>query len=72
MNKVKVEELTVEDVKKTMRNLKNNKAAGTDGIRPDLIKYGGNKLLNRMYELVRQIHIVHSPTNGLFIKLGKV
>jgi hypothetical protein len=29
--------------------------AGTDGIHPELIKYGGNKLLNRMYELVRQI-----------------
>jgi len=31
-----------------MRNLKNNKVAGTDGIRPELIKYGGNKLLNRI------------------------
>jgi len=30
-------------------------AAGTDGIHLELIKYGGNKLLNRMYELVRQI-----------------
>jgi len=30
-------------------------AAGTDGIHPELIKYGGNKLLNRMYALVRQI-----------------
>ena len=29
--------------------------AGTDGIHPKLIKYGGNNLLNRMYELVRQI-----------------
>jgi len=38
-----------------MRNLKNNKVAGTDGIHPELIKCGGNKLLNRIYELVRQI-----------------
>jgi len=52
---VEVEELTTEDVKKAIRNLKNYKAAGTDGIRPKLIKYGGNKLLNKMYELVRQI-----------------
>jgi len=37
-----------------IRNLKNNKAAGTDGIHPELIKYRGN-ILNRMYELVRQI-----------------
>ena len=50
-----VEEPTIEDVKKAMRNLKNNKAAGTDGVHPELIKYGGNKLLNRIYELVRQI-----------------
>jgi len=28
---------------------------GTDGTHPELIKYGGNKLLNRMYEPVRQI-----------------
>jgi len=38
-----------------MLTKKNNKAAGTDGIYPELIKYGRNKLLNRIYELVRQI-----------------
>jgi len=38
-----------------MRNLKNNKMPGTDRIHPELIKYGGNKPLNRIYELVRQI-----------------
>jgi len=38
-----------------MGNLRNNKAAGTDGIHLELIKYGGNKLLNRIYEIVRQI-----------------
>ncbi len=54
-NEVEVEEPTIEDAKKAMRNLKNNKAAGTDGIHPEWIKYGGNKLLNRIYELVRQI-----------------
>jgi hypothetical protein len=40
---------------KAIRNLKNNKAAGTDETHPELIKYGADKLLNRMYELVRQI-----------------
>ena len=50
-SEVEIEDLTVEDVKKTVRNLKNNKAAGTDGIHPELIKYRGNKLLNRMYVL---------------------
>jgi hypothetical protein len=31
------------DVKKVIRNLKNNKPAGTDGIHLELIKYGGGK-----------------------------
>ena len=34
-----------------MRNLKNNKAAGTHGIHQELIKYGGNKLTNRFMSL---------------------
>ena len=55
IGEVEVEELTIEDVKNAIRNLKNNKVAGTDGIHPELIKYRGVKLLNRMYELVRQI-----------------
>jgi hypothetical protein len=50
-----VKEITVEDVEKVIRNLKINKAAGNDGIHSELIKYGGDKLLNRVYELVTQI-----------------
>ena len=45
---VEVEEITIEDVEKVVRNLGNNKAAGTDGIQSELIKYGGYKLLNRI------------------------
>jgi len=52
INEVEVQELTIEDVKKAMRNLRNNKVTGTDGIHAELIKYRGNKLLNRIYELV--------------------
>jgi uncharacterized protein YqeY len=55
VGEVEVEELTTEDVKKAIRNLKNNKGAGTDGIHPELIKYGGDKLLNKMYDPERQI-----------------
>jgi predicted nucleic acid-binding protein len=43
ISKVEVEELTIEDVKMAIRNLKNNKAAGTDGIHLELMKYGGDK-----------------------------
>ena len=35
-NEGEVEEPIIEDVKKAMGNLKNNKAAGTDGIHPEL------------------------------------
>ena len=38
-----------------VRNLRNNTVLGTDGIQSELIKYGGYRLLNRIYELVRQI-----------------
>jgi len=52
-----------------MRNLKNNKAARTGGIHPGLIKYGGNKLLNRIYELVRRRGKVW-PWKGPFVEKG--
>jgi hypothetical protein len=51
INEVEVEEIAIEDVKKAVRNLKNKEAAGTDAVQMELIKYGGNKLLNRIYEL---------------------
>jgi hypothetical protein len=54
-SKFEVEEITIEDVEKTISNLRNNKTAGTDGIHSELIKYGGNKLLSRIYDLVRQV-----------------
>ena len=54
-NEAEIQGPTIEDVKKAMRNLQTNKVAGTGGIHPELIKYGGNKVLNRIYELVRQI-----------------
>jgi hypothetical protein len=50
-----VEEITMEDVEMAVRNLRNNKAVGTDGIQPELIKYGGYKPMRRIYELVKQI-----------------
>ena len=54
-NEAEVEKPTTEDVKKGNEKLENNEVAETDGIYPELIKYGGNKLLNIIYELVGQI-----------------
>ena len=45
--KKNTDDYSIEDAKKAIRNLKNNKA--------ESIQYGGNKLPNRMYELVGQI-----------------
>jgi hypothetical protein len=39
-----------------MKNFKNKKAAETDGIHQELVNYRGNKLLERIYELVRQVY----------------
>jgi hypothetical protein len=52
ISEVEAEELTTRRSKKAIRNLKNNRAAGTHGIHPKLIKYGRDKLLNRIYELL--------------------
>ena len=39
INEFEVEQLSIEDATKAMRNLKTNKAAGTDGIHTEEINY---------------------------------
>jgi hypothetical protein len=54
ISKVEVEEIIIGAVEKAIRDLQNNKEAGTYGIYSELIKYGGDRLLNRIYELERR------------------
>ena len=51
VNMEEINEPTVEEVKETIKKLKKNKAAGSDGIQSELLKYGrgGGEFFNRKY-----------------------
>jgi len=46
---------TLQDTLGVIRNLKNNRVPGEDSITSELIKYGGRKLWNRIYQLIKII-----------------
>jgi hypothetical protein len=50
-----IEEPTLNEVKQALRGLKNNKAPGVDMIAAELIKKGGPKLEEHLYQLIRNI-----------------
>ena len=72
-NEVEVEELPIEEVKKQRqwKFYKNNKAVGSGGIRPELIKYGGNKLLYRMYEFWEEERIPEEWKETIIVPIHK-
>lgn len=45
----------IEEVKQAVKELKNNKAAGEDGIPVDLYKYGGISLNSLIHKLIQEI-----------------
>jgi hypothetical protein len=47
-----VEDPTLEEVRDSLKNLKNNKAPGTDKIPAELLKYGRNEVMKSIYELI--------------------
>jgi hypothetical protein len=50
-----VSEPTMEEVKKALQKLKNNKSPGVDTIPSELIKSAGDSLSKSIYELIRKI-----------------
>lgn len=49
------EEPTISEVQDALNGMKNHKAAGEDGICVELLKKGGEELVNRIWNMVRQI-----------------
>jgi hypothetical protein len=50
-----VSELTMEEVQKALHKMKNNTAPGVDTIPSELIKFGGESPIKRIYELIRKV-----------------
>ena len=46
---------TIDEITKAVRDLKNNKAPGSDDIPAEIYKHGGNTLLLRFYELFQVV-----------------
>ena len=52
VNMDEINEPTVEEVKEAIKKLKNNKAAGSDGIQSELLKYGWEDLQQEIYKII--------------------
>jgi hypothetical protein len=50
-----IEEPNIEEVRETIKELRNNKAPGGDNICAEMVKYGGDKLIQLIYELIKDV-----------------
>ena len=69
------ENITLEEIKSTIKNLKNHKATGDDGISGEMLKAADDTSLNHLLYLFNQIWQNESPPqqwkNGIIVKLPK-
>jgi hypothetical protein len=67
--------ITKDEVAKVIKKLKNGKSAGVDGIQAELLKYGGDKLANRLTKLCNHIwekrEVPRDWQDGIIIPLPK-
>jgi hypothetical protein len=45
----------MEEVRKAVKRLKNGKAGGNDGIVAELLKYGGEGVINWLFEVLTEV-----------------
>jgi len=50
-----IEEPNTQEVREVIKELRNNKAPGGDNICTELVKYGGDKLIQPIYELTKDV-----------------
>ena len=77
MNSLDIEigDVTMEEVERVIKRLKNGKAAGIDGIQAELLKHGGGELAKRITKLCNKIwttgEIPQDWRDGIIIPLPK-
>ena len=54
-------EITIEEVYKSLNKLNNNRAAGSDGITGELLKYGAEQLSPHIAKMLKNIVKMHKP-----------
>ena len=55
MDQMDIDDISEEEVRRAIKGMKNNKAAGVDGILAEMIKYGGGRMEEEMTTLYKKI-----------------
>jgi hypothetical protein len=72
---VNMETITVEEVTRAIKRLKNGKSAGIDGIQAELLKHGGDETTEKIQQLCNRIwetgEVPRDWKDGIIIPLPK-